>query len=311
MSEPALRDTFGKYLVEIGKTNSNLVVLDCDLSSSTKTSEFAKTFPERFFNVGIAEQNMLGIAMGFSISGKIPLVSGFTIFTIGRAWEFIRMACHDNLNLKIVTTHGGIVGEDGSTHNSFEDLSLMAALPNLKILIPADNIELVQILDYALKNEGPYYIRLPRGSFPKIHDNRYKFSLGKPDVIKKGNDICLIGTGYGSILALEAAPIIEKKLNISIKVINLPNIKPIDEKCLIKEIFDLNGIVIIEEHNVYCGVGSIIARIISTYHPIPIKFIGINDCFGQSGERSILLNEHGLNLKNIMMNVNTLIKKLE
>ena len=309
MSEPALRDTFGNYLVEIGKKYQNLVVLDCDLSSSTKTSEFAKTFPKRFFNVGIAEQNMVGIAMGLSISGKIPIVSGFTIFTTGRAWEFIRMVCHDNLNLKIVTTHGGIVGEDGSTHNSFEDLSLMAALPNLKILIPADNIELVQILDFMLKNEGPYYIRLPRGSFPKIHDNRYKFSLGTPDVIKKGNDICLIGTGYGSILALEAAPVIEKKLNVSIKVINLPNIKPIDEKGLIKEIYGLKGIVLIEEHNVYCGVGSIIARIISANHPIPIRFIGINDSFVQSGERSILLNEYGLNIENITTSVNKLINE--
>jgi len=160
---------FGNFLVENGKKYKEVVVLDADLSSSTRTSNFAKAFPNRFFNMGIAEQNMLGTALGFAISGKIPIVSGFSIFTTGRAWEFIRLACHDNLNLKIIVTHGGLVGEDGSTHNALEDLSIMSTLPNLTILVPADRIELVQMLEYALNTNGPFYIRLPRGSFPKIH----------------------------------------------------------------------------------------------------------------------------------------------
>ena len=185
MVELSLRDTFGSYLVELGKNNNDIIVLDADLSSSTRTFKFAKAFPNRFFNMGVAEQNMLGAALGFAISGKIPVVSGFSIFTTGRAWEFIRFAAHDNLNYKIITTHGGLVGEDGSTHNSLEDISLMATLPNMNILIPSDNIELVEILKHTFESEGPFYVRLPRGSFPKIHDDTYKFHLGKPDIIKE------------------------------------------------------------------------------------------------------------------------------
>jgi len=307
MSESALRDTFGDFLVEIGNKNNNIVVLDADLSSSTRTFKFAKAFPNRFFNMGIAEQNMVGTALGFAISGKIPVVSGFTIFTTGRAWEFIRFACHDNLNFKVITTHGGLVGEDGSTHNSLEDLSLMGALPNLNILIPSDNIELIKMLEYTFKTEGPFYMRLPRGSFPKIHDDKYKFSIGKPDIIRDGNDICLIGTGYGTSLALKSANLIEEQLKVSIKVINLPTIKPIDKKSLLKEIKSVKGIVVIEEHNIYCGFGSIIARIVSENVPKTIKFIGINNSFGESGKREELLNSYGLNENAIIEQIKKII----
>lgn len=307
MSEPTLRDTFGEYLVEIGKKNNQVVVLNADLSSSTRTFKFAKVYPNRFFNMGIAEQNMLGTALGFAISGKIPVVSGFSIFTTGRAWEFIRFAAHDNLNLKIITTHGGLVGEDGSTHNSLEDLSLMAALPNLSVLIPSDNIELVKILDYTLNSEGPFYVRLPRSSFPKIHEDKYEFCLGKPDIIKDGKDICLIGTGYGSTLALKSANLIEKQLKTSIKVINLPTIKPIDEKCLLEEVKSVKGIVIIEEHNIYCGFGSIIARIISENNPKIMKFVGINNSFSESGKREVLLKSYGLSVEAIIRQIKKII----
>ncbi|MFX1303248.1 MAG: transketolase family protein [Promethearchaeota archaeon] len=307
MSELPLRDTFGTFLVEKGKIYKDMVVLDADTSFSTKTVKFSKAFPDKFFNMGIAEQNMLGTALGFAISGKIPIVSGFSIFTTGRAWEFIRFACHDNLNVKIVTTHGGFVGEDGSTHNALEDLSLMASLPNLNVLIPSDNIELLQILEYSLNHNGPFYIRLPRGAFPKIHNQIYKFSIGEPDIIKEGEDICLIGVGYGSIVALKSAPKIEKKLKISIKVINFPSIKPIDNALLLKEIKSVKGIIIIEEHNIYCGFGSIIARIISENYPKIMKFIGINNSFGQSGKREILLDSYGLNEKKIIEQIKKII----
>lgn len=307
MSENSLRDTFGDFLVKIGHKNKNIVVLDADLSLSTKTNKFAKTFPNRFFNMGIAEQNMLGTALGFSISGKTPVVSGFSIFTTGRAWEFIRFACHDNLNLKIITTHSGFVGEDGSTHNALEDLSLMATLPNLNVLVPSDNVELVKILEYSFNTEGPFYIRLPRGSFPKIHDNNYNFMIGKPDILKDGDDICLIGTGYGSILAINSAQAIEKKLKISIKVINLPSIKPINEKSLVNEVKKVNGIVVIEEHNIYCGFGSIIARIISENYAKPMRFIGINNSFGQSGKRETLLDAYNINQREILEQIKKII----
>ena len=307
MAEPALRDTFGNYLLEIGKRNNEIIVLDADLSSSTKTFKFAREFPNRFFNMGVAEQNMVGTALGFAISGKIPVVSGFSIFTTGRAWEFIRFAAHDNLNFKIITTHGGLVGEDGSTHNALEDLSLMTSLPNMNVLIPSDNIELIEILEHTFKSEGPYYVRLPRGPFPKIHSDTYKFHLGKPDILKEGKDICLIGMGYGSVLALNSAKIIEEKLKISIKVINLPTIKPIEEKSLLNEIISIKGIVVVEEHNIYCGFGSIIARIVTKYNPKPIKIVGIENSFGESGKREDLLISYNLNEKAIIEQVKKMI----
>jgi transketolase len=307
MLEPPLRDTFGNFLVEIGQKNENIVVLDADLSVSTRTFKFAKKFPNRFFNMGIAEQNMLGTALGFAISGKIPVVSGFSIFTTGRAWEFIRFACHDNLNVKIITTHGGLVGEDGSTHNALEDLSLMAALPNMSVLVPADNIELIEILKYVFNTEGPSYIRLPRGSFPKIHDDNYNFSIGEPNTLKEGDDICLLGVGYGTTLAMNSSSDIEKELKLSIKVINLPSVKPINEKSLFDEIKNIPKIVILEEHNIYCGFGSIIAGIISKKYAKTIRFIGINNSFGQSGKRDTLLNAYNLNQKELKKQIKKLI----
>ncbi len=310
MSEPPLREIFGKFLVKIGEKNKNIVVLDADLSSSTRTFEFAKVFPNRFFNMGIAEQNQLGTALGLAISGKMPVVSGFSIFTTGRAWEFIRLACHDNLNVKIITTHGGFVGPDGSTHNALEDLSLMATLPNLNVLIPSDSIELVQMLEYAFNTNEPFYIRLPRGSFPKIHDEDYKFYIGKVDILKDGDDICLIGTGFGSTLAYKNALKIEKKLKISLKIINLPSIKPINKRLLIKEIKDMKAIIVLEEHNIYCGFGSILARIISENHPLPMRFIGVDDTFGESGKREVVLNAYGLNEKIISEKVQDLLNSI-
>ncbi|MFX1388590.1 MAG: transketolase family protein [Promethearchaeota archaeon] len=308
MIEPSLREKFGELLVEIGTINENVIVLDADLSSSTKTSKFANKFPNRFFNMGIAEQNMIGTALGFAISGKIPVVSGFTIFTTGRAWEFIRIACHDNLNIKIITTHAGFVGEDGSTHNALEDLSLMSSLPNLRVIVPSDNIELKTILDYVFKTKGPFYVRLPRVSFPKIHKEDYRFKIGKPDVLKEGDDICFIGTGYGSVLAINSSMEIEKQLKISVKVINLPTVKPIDEKVLLNELLEVKGIIVLEEHNVYCGFGSIIARIISKRVPKIIKIIGIEDNFGQSGNREILFDYYGLNKKELINQIKEILE---
>jgi len=307
VAEPTLRDTFGDYLIEVGQKNKDIVVLDADLSASTRTNKFAKKFPQRFFNMGIAEQNMLGTALGFAISGKIPVVSGFSIFTTGRAWEFIRFACHDNLNVKIITTHGGIVGQDGSTHNALEDLSLMGSLPNINVLVPSDNIELIKILEFAFKTEGTFYVRLPRGSFPRIHNNSYNFKIGKPDILKEGKDICLIGIGYGTVLAYDSALTIEKELNLSIKLINLPTVKPIDEEALISAINDVKGIIVLEEHNIYCGFGSIIARIISKEHIKKIRVIGINDKFAQSGKRETVLNAYKLNKQNLLRQIKKII----
>ncbi|MFW9882541.1 MAG: transketolase family protein, partial [Candidatus Thorarchaeota archaeon] len=195
----------------------------------------------------------------------------------------------------------------GSTHNSLEDLSLMASLPNMNILIPSDNIELIEILEYVFSHQAPFYVRLPRGAFPKIHESKYKFKISKPDILKEGNDICLIGTGYGSTLALNSANLIEEQLKISIKVINFPTVKPIDEKSLLEEIKTVEGILIIEEHNIYCGFGSIIARILSEKYPKTIKFMGINNSFGESGKREELLNSYGLTKAKIIEQIKKII----
>jgi len=307
LTEFSLRDTFGDFLVEYGKEESQLVVLDSDLSSSTRTFKFAQKYPDRFFNMGIAEQNTIGSALGFAISGKIPIVSGFSIFTTGRAWEFIRLACHDNLNVKIVATHGGFVGEDGSTHNALEDFSLMATLPNMRILVPMDHIELREMLKFAIQNQGPFYMRLPRGNSPQIHNLDYKFEIGRPEVIKEGNEICLIGTGFGSSLAYQSAGPLEKELGVTLKVINLSSIKPINIIELKKQVKDLKGIIVLEEHNLYCGIGSIIARILSEDLNLPMRFIGIEDSFGQSGKREVLLDKYGLNYNTLKEKVKTFL----
>jgi transketolase len=306
LTKSFLRDVFGDYLVSNGTNHYKIVVLDADLSSSTRTYKFAKKFPNRFFNVGIAEQNMLGVAIGLAISGKVPVVSGFSIFTTGRAWEFIRLACHDNLNLKLITTHSGFVGEDGFTHNALEDIALMAILPNMRVLVPIDDFELKKMLDFVFNTKGPFYVRLPRESFPKIHNKDYNFSIGKPEVLKQGNDICLIGTGYGSILAKESAIKLEQELNLSVKVINLSTVKPIDEKELLNVMKNIKGIVILEEHNYYCGFGSIISRIISNTNPLPIKVIGVENSYGESGTRALVLKHNNLNYSNLKTKIQEL-----
>jgi transketolase len=309
MDQPSLRDVFGKMLIEIGEQYSNLVVLDADLSVSTRTTLFAQKFPSRFFNMGIAEQNLVGTALGFAISNKIPIVSGFSIFTTGRAWEFIRLACHDNLNVKIITTHGGFVGEDGSTHNALEDLTLMATLPNMTVLVPSDDIELRQMMHLLIETQGPFYVRLPRGVFPTIHDPTYQFLLGVPDSLMEGANLCLIGVGYGTHLALQSAKKFQEKHDKSIKVLNLSTIKPLNTKRFLKELHDIEKVVVIEEHNTYCGVGSIIAKILSENSPRLVKIIGVNDSYGQSGSRELNLKAHGLELNQILKSMEKLLER--
>ena len=304
----SLRDVFGDFLVEYGKKNASFVVIDADLSSSTRTIKFAQQFPDRFFNMGIAEQNAMGVAIGFAVTGKMPIISGFSIFTTGRAWEFIRLACHDNLNVKIITTHAGFVGEDGGTHHALEDLSLMGILPNLNILVPADGIELTQMLIDAINTEGPFYIRLPRSAFPLIHDETYKFKRGTIDKLKNGNDICLIGIGYGSILVYQNVDQLEKDLNLSIKVLNLSTIKPLTSPTLASELKDMRGVIVIEEHNSYWGVGSMVAKLASETLQIPMRFLGVNDSFGRSGSREELLVKHGYTYENLKKLIRELLE---
>ncbi|MBN1215991.1 MAG: transketolase family protein [Candidatus Lokiarchaeota archaeon] len=306
------RDVLGNFLTYNGDKYQNMVVLNADLSLSTKSDIFAQKYPHRFFNFGIAEQNMIGASMGFAISNKMPIVCGFSLFTTGRAWEFIRLACHDNLNIKFITTHGGLVGGDGSTHSALEDLSLMACLPNLNVIVPGDNIEIVKVLEYAFRIPGPFYIRLPRGNLNVIHKKDFEFDPNAIDVIKNGNesnDICIIGIGSGSYIASQFALKLEQELHISIRILNQSTIKPINTKNLISLIKNDKNVIVIEEHNTYCGFGSIISRIISEYCPKKIKIIGIENSFGQSGSRNELLEYYGFSYKNLKKKILELLNE--
>jgi transketolase len=297
----ATRDAYGEALKELGKINEDIVVLDADLSGSTKTSVFAKSYPERFFNVGIAEQNLIGTAAGLAAAGKIPFASTFAMFATGRAFEVIRNSvCYPNLNVKIAATHAGLtVGEDGATHQALEDISLMRSLPNMVVLSPADGIEAKQCIYEAAKHNGPVYIRLGRAKTPVIFDENYKFEIGKGVELKEGTDVTIIATGVMVERALTAS---EKLLEEGIKarVINMSTIKPIDKDIIIKAAKETKGIVTVEEHSIIGGLGSAVAEVVVENHLIPVVRIGTMDTFGESGDGFKLLDKYGLSVENII-----------
>ncbi len=297
----ATRDAYGEALKELGRINKDVVVLDADLSGSTKTAVFKKEYPERFFNVGIAEQNLMGTAAGLATAGKLPFASTFAMFASGRAFEIIRNSiCYPNLNVKIAATHAGItVGEDGATHQALEDISLMRSLPNMVVLSPADGVEAKQCIYKAAEHNGPVYIRLGRSKIPVIFDENYKFEIGKGVELKKGNDIALIATGIMLEKALVAAEGLSKE-GISARVINISTIKPIDEDIIIKAAKETKGIVTVEEHSIIGGLGSAVTEVVSENAPTYVERIGTMDVFGESGDGNELLEKYGLNVKNII-----------
>lgn len=297
----ATRDAYGDALKELGDNNQNIVVLDADLSGSTKTSVFAKAHPERFFNVGIAEQNLIGTSAGLAAAGKIPFASTFAMFATGRAWEIIRNSvCYPKLNVKIAATHAGLtVGEDGATHQALEDISLMRSLPNMIVLSPADAVETKQCIIKAAEHNGPVYIRLGRAKVPVIFDESYEFEIGKGTELRGGTDVTIIATGVMTEKALQAS---EKLLEEGIKarVINICSIKPIDEEIIIKAAKETKGIVTVEEHSVIGGLGSAVAEVVGEHHPTRVMRIGTLDTFGESGDGFQLLDEYGLSVENII-----------
>lgn len=297
----ATRDAYGEALKELGRINKDVVVLDADLSGSTKTAVFKKEYPERFFNVGIAEQNLMGTAAGLATAGKLPFASTFAMFASGRAFEIIRNSiCYPNLNVKIAATHAGItVGEDGATHQALEDISLMRSLPNMVVLSPVDGVEAKQCIYKAAEHNGPVYIRLGRSKIPVIFDENYKFEIGKGVELKKGNDISLIATGIMVEKALVAAEELSKE-GISARVINISTIKPIDEDIIIKAAKETKGIVTVEEHSIIGGLGSAVTEVVSENAPTYVERIGTMDVFGESGDGNELLEKYGLNVKNII-----------
>ena len=296
----ATRESYGNILIELGEENKNIVVLDADLSKSTKTAGFAKKFPERFINAGIAEQNLMGMAAGLATTGKIAFASTFAVFATGRAFEVIRNSiCYPNLNVKVAATHAGItVGEDGGSHQSIEDIAIMRSLPNMRIIVPADDIQTKQAVRAAANMEGPVYIRLGRLGVPAIFDENHTFTFGKGDLLRDGQDITIIGTGLMTSKCLEAAELLEKE-GIRARVINISTIKPIDEDIIIQAAKETNRIITVEEHSIIGGLGSAVCDVVSAYCPVQVVKIGINDTFGESGKPEELLTKYGLTVDNI------------
>ncbi len=299
MTKIATRDAYGEALAQLGEEIKDIVVLDADLSGSTKTSVFAKKFPERFFNVGIAEQNLMGTAAGFATCGKIPFASTFAVFATGRAFEQVRNSiCYPKLNVKIAATHAGLtVGEDGATHQSVEDLSLMRALPNMTVISPADAVETKKAVRAAAFHQGPVYIRLGRMAVETIFDEDYEFEIGKGKVLREGSDVAIIATGIMVAEALRAAEILEKE-GINAMVVNIHTLKPIDEDIILKAA-DCGAIVTAEEHTVIGGLGSAVAEVLAEKKPTPMRRIGIKDKFGQSGKPDDLLKLYNLTAEDI------------
>ena len=291
----ATRESFGEALCEMARENENIVVLDADLSAATKTSIFAKEFPERFFNCGIQEQNMIGVAAGLAACGKIPVAASFAMFAVGRPFEQIRNSVvYPNLNVKIAGSHAGIsVGEDGATHQCLEDIGLMRALPRMLILNPADHYEMKAATKAALEYEGPVYIRLGRLAIDSFNDpETYKFELGKGITLHEGNDITVIATGLPVNEARIAAENLEKE-GIHVRLINIHTIKPIDKEIIIKAAKETPSIITIEEHNIISGLGGAVSEVLGENCPTRIRRVGMEDRLGFSGPARELLELFG------------------
>ena len=306
----ATRDAYGEFLKELGHRNKDIIVLDADLSSSTKTIVFAKEFPNRFFNTGIAEQNMIGVAAGLATTGKIPFASTFAVFGAGRAYEQIRNSvCYPNLNVKVAVTHSGLtVGEDGATHQMLEDIALMRVLPNMYVTVPADACETKAIVSWAVEHKGPVYIRMGRSKVGEIMPSNTVFVPGKSTVLHEGKDITVIACGIMVEKAVQAAEILEKE-NISVRVINMSSIKPIDKDAILKAAVETGAILTCEEHSVIGGLGSAVSEVLSLEKPTIMDMIGINDTFGESGKANDLLEKYGLTSSNIVEKIKLLIQK--
>jgi len=286
----ATRDAYGRALAKLGEEDPRIVVLDADLSSSTKTSVFGKKFPHRFFNVGVAEQNMMGIAAGLSTTGKIPFVSTFAIFATGRAWEPIRQSiCYSHFNVKIVATHAGItVGEDGASHQVTEDIALMRVIPGMTVIVPADAVETEKVVKAIVNYDGPVYVRLSRAKFPVIFDDSYNFEIGKGKVLREGKDAGIIAVGLMVSQALKAAEILAKE-NINVTVVNMSTVKPLDVELVREVAIKTGALVTCEEHSIIGGIGSAVAEVVGEDIGVPVVRVGLKDTFGLSGTAEELI----------------------
>ncbi len=305
----ATRDSYGEALVELGKKNEKIVVLDADLATATKTIEFKKEFPNRFFDIGIAEQDMMGTAAGLALGGKIPFASTFAVFASGRAYDQIRnQICYSNLNVKIAATHAGItVGEDGASHQSLEDLALMRAIPNMTVFSPSDDLETKWAVEESVKIKGPVYIRLTRPKTEEIYKDMSRFCFGKVVTHGTGEDATIIATGVTAIESLKAQEILKNK-GINVRVLDIHTIKPIDKKAIVKAAKETKHIVTVEDHSIIGGLGSTVCEVLSEEYPVKVTRMGINDEFGQSGKWDELMKYYKIDSVSIANRVENLCK---
>ena len=307
----ATRESYGNALIEIGKENPNLVVLDADLAAATKTGMFKKVFPERHIDCGIAESNMAGVAAGLSLTGKIPFMSSFAMFAAGRAFEQVRNSIgYPHLNVKIGATHAGItVGEDGATHQCNEDIALMRTIPGMVVMCPADDVEAKAAVRAAVEYDGPVYIRFGRAAVPVINDRPdYKFEIGKGTVVREGTDVTIVATGICVDSALGAAEKLAAE-GISAEVINICTIKPLDEDIIIKSAKKTGKVVTVEEHSVIGGLGSAVCDALCKSYPTPVYKIGMQDCFGESGSAAALVQKYKLDAQGVYEQVKEFVNK--
>ncbi|MDR2571217.1 MAG: transketolase family protein [Oscillospiraceae bacterium] len=307
IDKKSTRQAYSDALVSIG-VNRNIVVMDADMSKHTMTYDFSQKYPDRFFNAGIAEANMMSVAAGLASAGKTVFVSTLAVFAAGRAYEQIRCSiCYPKLNVKVCATHGGIaIGEDGASHQMIEDIALMRVIPNMCVISPADYYEAKASVEFVASVDGPFYVRLGRLAMPTIFDEDYKFKFGRGIELRKGKDITIIATGLMTAQALEAANLLEQK-NISARVINIHTIKPIDIDIIVKAARETRAIVTAEEHSVIGGLGGAVAEVTAAYAPVRMGFVGMSDTFGRSGKPVDLFKFYGLTAENI---VNTVYKLL-
>ncbi|MBN1051940.1 transketolase family protein [Clostridium botulinum] len=305
----ATRESYGMALVELGRENEKVVVLDADLSKSTKTNGFKEEFKDRFFNAGIAEQNLMGMAAGFANVGNIPFASTFAVFATGRAFEIIRNSiCYPKVNVKIAATHAGItVGEDGGSHQSVEDIALMNSLPNMTVIVPADHREAMAATKAAAEFNGPVYLRFGRCNTEDIFDDNYKFEIGKGVEVREGNDVTIVATGMMVQKAIEASKELETQ-GIKARVINISTIKPIDREIILKAAKETKGIVTAEEHSIIGGLGTMVSQVVSSECPTLIKMVGIKDTFGESGTPDELMKKYNLTSEEIIKEVKSILK---
>lgn len=305
-----MRIEYGKYLAGLGAKNKDIIVLEADLKESTQSMQFQNVYPERYIEVGIAEQNMVGIAAGLSLSGKIPIAHSFATFISMRACEQVRTTiAYTKMNVKFLVTHGGIsTGTAGTTHHAIEDIAIMRAIPNMTVLVPGDVREMKQAVDAALAHKGPVYIRLGAGDAEDVYGEKDRFAIGRATLLRKGNDASIITTGTMAYEGVTASDILKSKYGLNVRVLQMASVKPLDVKAVLKAAIETGNIVTVEEHNILGGLGGAVCEVVAETAKAKVKRIGIQDCFSDIGSAACLMKEEGLTVENVVKSVRDLVR---